>query len=247
MNVKCLKKRLLLLTTTLIFSFSLLNIPSAMENNEDSSKESKKEKVVYITFDDGPCGNITNKVLDTLKEENVPATFFVIGSMVKGQEDIILRMKNEGHSIGLHSFSHDKSKLYCNDESFLKETIDCQKALYEVTDENYNVLRFPYGCNNNSYKLTENLVNLLHENNFKIYDWNVDSGDGANAILPPESIVKKSCKSKKGNVIVLMHCSYVHKNTTLALPCIIRYYKDNGYVFKVIDETTPEIYKIMKK
>lgn len=247
MNIKFVKKISLMLLTVLIFSFPLLGISNAVEINEESSNEIKKEKVVYITFDDGPCGDITNEVLDILKKENVPATFFVIGSLVKGQEDIILRMKNEGHAIGLHSFSHERSKLYCSDESFLNETLQCQKTLYEVTGENYNILRFPFGCNNKSYKLTESLVNSLHENNLKIYDWNIDSGDGANANLSPQNIVKKSCKSQKSNAIVLMHCSYVHRNSVLALPCIIRHYKENNYTFKVIDETTPEVYKIIKK
>lgn len=247
MNIKFIKRGLLILLTLLISSSSLLRASNAIENNEESSSEIKKEKVVYITFDDGPCGDITNEVLDILKKENVPATFFVIGSLVKGQENIVLRMKNEGHAIGLHSFSHERSKLYCNDESFLNETLQCQETLYEVTGENYNIIRFPFGCNNKSYKLTKNLVNALHEKNFKLYDWNIDSGDGANASLSPQNIVKRSCKTQKSNAIVLMHCSYVHRNSVLALPCIIRHYKENDYIFKVIDENTPEVYKIMKR
>lgn len=248
MNFKNFTKSLITISMALILSFSYITSTKAMETTEDSSNENGKEKVVYLTFDDGPGGKITLQVLDTLKAENVPATFFVIGCQVKGQEDTILRMKNEGHSIGLHSFSHNRNKLYCGDEGFLKEMIQDQETLYEVTGERYNILRFPFGCNNQSYKLTQKLVDSLHEKNFKIYDWNTDSGDGANHNLAPESIIKKACKNNgKDTVIILMHCSYINKNSAKALPSIIKYYKDQGYVFKAIDENTPELYKVAKK
>lgn len=248
MNFKNFTKSLITISMALILSFSYITSTKAMETTEDSSNENGKEKVVYLTFDDGPGGKITLQVLDTLKAENVPATFFVIGCQVKGQEDTILRMKNEGHSIGLHSFSHNRNKLYCGDEGFLKEMIQDQETLYEVTGERYNILRFPFGCNNQSYKLTQKLVDSLHEKNFKIYDWNTDSGDGANHNLAPESIIKKACKNNdKDTVIILMHCSYINKNSAKALPSIIKYYKDQGYVFKAIDENTPELYKVTKK
>ena len=236
----------------LIITFSLLlssNIVFAINNttaNEDTSSENNKEKIVYLTFDDGPGGKVTTDILDTLKKENVPATFFVIGSEIKGQEELLLRMKDEGHSIGVHSFTHDRNKLYCNNDSFLNEMIKSQEAIYNVTGEKYNILRFPFGCNNQSYRLSQKLVDTLHNNNFKIYDWTADSGDGANYKSPPESIIRKACKSEK-NVIVLMHCGFINKNSAKALPSIIKYYKDNGYTFKVIDESTPEVYKVTRK
>ena len=209
------------------------------------AEESTDEKVIYLTFDDGPGGKITTKVLDTLKEENVPATFFVIGCQIKNQENLILRMKNEGHSIGLHSVSHDRNKLYHGNEGFLNEMLKEQAILEEVTGEKYNILRFPFGCNNQSYRLTDSLVNLIHENNLKIYDWSQDSGDGANYNSSPDTIFRKSM-SKDDNIVLLMHCTYINKNSAAALPSIIKYYKNAGYTFKVIDETTPEIYKVTK-
>lgn len=243
-KLKKLSVFLLFLTFgTLLPSINVL----ADDINEDSSSESNKEKVVYLTFDDGPGGQVTKDVLDTLKKENVPATFFVIGSQIKGQEKLLLRMKDEGHSIGLHSFSHDRNKLYCgNNDNFLNEMIKAQETIYNVTGEKYYVLRFPFGCNNQSYRLSQGLVDLLHDNNFKIYDWTADSGDGANYKSSPENIARKACKSED-NVVVLMHCGFINKTSAKALPSIIKYYKDNGYVFKAIDETTPEIYKVTKK
>lgn len=203
------------------------------------------EKVVYLTFDDGPGGKITTKVLDILKEEGVPATFFVIGCQIPNQESIILRMKNEGHSIGLHSVTHDRNRLYTGNQGFINEMLKEQKILEEITGEKYNILRFPFGCNNSTYKLTDSLVNLIHENNLKIYDWTQDSGDGANSNSSPDSILRKSI-NKEDSVIVLMHCTYINKTTAQALPSIIKYYKNAGYTFKVIDDTTPEVYKVTR-
>ena len=225
------------LTLLVILSFNCTNTYSS--ENDDA-------KTIYITFDDGPGGKVTKSVLDTLKKENVHATFFVIGSQVKDQEDIILRMKNEGHSIGLHSFTHDRNKLYCSSDNFLKEMLKCQATLYDVTKENYNILRFPFGCNNNTYKLKKELVDLLHSNNLKIFDWTLDSGDGRNYKTSPENLIKNSCKSDQ-NIVLLMHCSFLNENSARALPGIIKYYKDNGYEFKTLDENSNEVYKLIKK
>ena len=118
-----------------------------------------EEKVIYLTFDDGPAGKVTTDILDILKKEEVPATFFLIGNQIKGQEEILLRMKNEGHSIGLHSMSHNRNNLYSSNEKFLKEMLDTQNIIKEITGETSNILRFPFGCNNNSYCLKPELVN----------------------------------------------------------------------------------------
>ncbi len=234
-----------ILIFSIIFTILISSKAFAIDINEDTSSKDNKEKVVYLTFDDGPGGNVTKDILDTLKKEEVLATFFVIGSEIKGQEAILLRIKDEGHSIGLHSFTHDRNKLYCSNDNFLNEMMKAQDAIYNVTGEKYNILRFPFGCNNKSYRLTQNLVDILHKNNFKIYDWNADSGDGANYKSSPETIIRKACKAED-NVVVLMHCGFINKNSAKALPSIIKYYKNNGYTFKTIDENTPEIYKVTK-
>lgn len=205
-----------------------------------------EKKIIYITFDDGPAGKVTNDILDILKNNSVPATFFLIGSQIKGQEDLVKRMYDEGHSLGLHSMSHKKNCLYSSNESFFKEMLDTQETINSIVGIKPTILRFPFGCNNNYYKISESMVNLLHENNLKIYDWNTDSGDGANPKANPSIFIKNS-KSDKDYILLLMHCAYMSKNSVKALPAIIKHYKDNGYEFKVIDETTPEEFHFMKK
>lgn len=197
------------------------------------------EKIIYLTFDDGPGGKVTTDVLDILKAQDVHATFFVIGEQVKNQEDILRRMKDEGHAIGLHSMTHKKGYLYSSEQNFLKDMLETQKVIYEACGIESHILRFPFGCNNTSYKINQNIVDLLHKNNLKIYDWNVDSTDGANPHSAPSRFIKNA-KSDKNPIFLLMHCTYMSKNSVKALPSIIQYYKDKGYTFKIITEDTPE-------
>lgn len=238
MKIKLLKK--LIVVCLVLISIINFSIPvKCQENNEN-------QKVIYLTFDDGPAAKITENTLDILKKENVPATFFLIGEQIKGQENLIKRMYCEGHSLGLHSMTHKKGNLYCSNEQFLKEMLDTQKLIDCVVGIKPVILRFPFGCNNNYYKINNSIIELLHENNLKIYDWNVDSGDGANHCAAPSTFIKNS-KSDKDRVILLMHCGYMNKNSVKALPQVIKYYKDNGYEFKAIDSDTPEEYHIIKK
>lgn len=234
------KKRLSLFLTTLLIFTGILNIKTLAIDEPECTK-----KVVYITFDDGPAGKVTTQILDTLKEYDAKATFFVIGNMIKGQEQLLVRMVDEGHSIGLHTYSHEKNKIYRSSQSFIDEMLLTQQLVEDATGKKSTILRFPFGCNNNTYKLTSSMVTSLHDNSFKIFDWNVDSTDGMNPKLEPYKICERA-KSKNENAIVLLHCGYVNKNTAKALPNILKYYKDNGYEFKVIDETTTEFFRLRK-
>ena len=237
MNIKLFKKYILFILIVIAIincnNFTVMNV------------HADEKKIIYLTFDDGPAGKVTKDILDILKKDSVPATFFLIGNQIKGQENLIKRMYDEGHSLGLHSMSHKKNCLYASNESFLKEMLDTQETINSIVGFKPTILRFPFGCNNNYYKISKSMVNLLHENNLKIYDWNTDSGDGANPNANPGVFIKNS-RNNKDNVLLLMHCAYMSTNSVKALPDIIKYYKDNGYEFKVIDENTPEEFHFMK-
>lgn len=231
---------------TLFILIALLLFPQITTYCDDDNKEFNKKKVVYLTFDDAPGGDVTRKTLDILKDENVPATFFIIGNQIKGQEDIIIRMKDEGHSIGLHSFTHERNKLYGSCEGFINEMTQVQKALYDVTGENYYILRFPFGTNNSTYKISTEMANTVHSHGFKIYDWTQDTLDGANPTSSPDTILKRAI-STNDNVVVLMHNAPANKTTAQAIRGIIKYYKSQGYTFKKITMDTPEIYHVIKR
>lgn len=237
MNLKFFKRSL---SFILIIFFIIIS-----ENNTSFKAIAAEQKIIYLTFDDGPAGNVTKDILEILKSESVPATFFIIGGQIKGQEDLIRRMHNEGHALGLHSMSHRKSSLYISNEAFLKEMLETQETINSIVGIKPNIIRFPFGCNNSCYKISQSMVDLLHENNLRIYDWNTDSGDGSHPGANPSIFVKNS-KSSKDYVILLMHCAYMSKNSVKALPDIIKHYKENGYEFKLIDENTPEEFHFMK-
>ncbi|AOR23394.1 polysaccharide deacetylase family protein [Clostridium taeniosporum] len=212
--------------------------------NEESGKNDKK--IIYLTFDDGPSDKVTEKVLDVLKEKDVKATFFLIGSQIEGKEDIVKRINDEGHGIGLHTYTHKYKCIYCNEDNFIKEMIECRDEINKAIGISPNIIRFPGG----SYKhLSKSYLKRLHDNDFKIYDWNLDNQDGLNPKAPPYKLYKKATNNNKNlpQIILLMHCTDMHKNTCKALPEIIDFYKSQGYEFKIIEEDTPEMYFKIRK
>lgn len=231
-------KKFVFLLITLIFSFSGLATSSKPIKAAELEESTKK---IFLTFDDGPGGKVTEEILNTLKENDVKATFFLIGELVEKHPDLVKRMNDEGHSIGVHTFTHERNKIYRNDSSFLEENLKAQESIEKVIGKKVFSLRFPFGSNNSTYTLKKSLVDSLHEQGFRIYDWTVDSTDALNPNLSPSSIVQKSI-SNSDYIVLLMHCGYSNNNSAKALPSIIKHFKSAGYSFEVIDESTPEIY-----
>lgn len=203
-------------------------------------------KVIYLTFDDGPSDPITGKVLDILKANNVKATFFVIGNQINGLEDVLERIHQEGHSIGLHTYTHKFKHIYSSKDNFIKEMNQCQCEINKVIGVSPTIIRFPGGSKKH---LNLSLLNRIHSCNFKIYDWNMETLDGINPKLSPYKIYKDATNNSEdlSTIILLLHCDYMHKNTCIALPKIIKYYKDQGYIFQPITSNTPELYFPIKK
>ena len=249
------KSKLLLYIVNILFislilresaSALILKTNSALKDITASIEDVNQEKkVIYLTFDDGPSVN-TDKVLDILKENQVKATFFIIGNQITGFEDVIKRIHDDGHSIGLHTYSHKFKRIYSNRDTFIKEMLQCREEINKLTGISPNIIRFPGGS---SKRLTNAYLVKLHSYNFKIYDWNMVAMDGINSKFSPNRLFSESTKGSEiiSNIILLMHCDYMHKNTCLALPRIIQFYKARGYEFKVITEDTPEIYYPIKK
>ena len=203
------------------------------------------EKIVYLTFDDGPTPKITDAILDVLKSHDVKATFFVVGKEIKGREAILKRIYEEGHGIGLHTYSHNFKIIYKNPESFIMEMEKTQNTINEAlgTQLSFPIIRFPGGS---AGRLNKNFYNLLEEKGYLIFDWNVDLQDGIKGSLSPNEFVAnaKKCSDKSIRRIILAHCNSNNKNTCDALDGIIKYYQSEGYTFKAIDATTkPYFYK----
>ena len=110
-----------------------------------SLAEAAEEKCVYLTFDDGPSTVVTNRILDTLKEESVKATFFIVSDRVSGREETLRRIVREGHTVGVHSATHDYGAIYASDEALLADADACAAVIRRVTGVTPRVYRFPGG------------------------------------------------------------------------------------------------------
>ena len=248
-------KSFLIIFTTTIICFLLVYISNSTENNAFKSSLTFKpsstlfkdggnlnaSKYVYLTFDDGPTYVVTDAILDVLKNEKVKATFFIVGKEIIGKESILKRIYTEGHSIGLHTYSHNFKKIYRSCDEFINEMEETSNKIKEITGYSPNIIRFPGGS---SKRLNSITLEKLHNKNFKIYDWNVVTHDGINPNLSTSQLIKgaKIIRGNENTAIILMHCNSNNKNTVKSLPNIIKYYHEQGYEFKSITKDTPEYY-----
>lgn len=215
------------------------------DNCIQAISEDNIKKKVYLTFDDGPTPVITDKILDVLKEQNIKATFFVVGKEIPEREEILKRIYNEGHSIGLHTYSHKFRKIYSSEDVFVNEMLTTREKIKELVNVSPTAIRFPGGS---SQHLTRSLLDKLHNNNLKVYDWNVDLYDGSKPKAPVSQIVKngENLKPQYTRIIILAHCNSNNLNTVKALPEIIKFYKDSGFEFAPItDEIDEYYYRVM--
>lgn len=198
--------------------------------------------VIYLTFDDGPNEGTTNVILDILKEEGVKATFFVT---CKGPDELIKREYDEGHTVALHTASHDYSIVYASDESYFNDLQRVQDRVKNITGHESKIVRFPGGASNTvsrkySVGIMSRLSQELLNRGYKYYDWNISSGDAGSTTDPNGvySNVVNSLRQDRVNM-VLMHD--IKPYTRDALRNIIRYGKSNGYRFERITMDTEMI------
>ena len=203
---------------------------------DNAYREKELKKVIYLTFDDGP-GPYTKELLDTLDKYNVKATFFVCNT---DYIDLISEEYKRGHSIGIHAYTHDYSKVYKNIDAYYEDLNKMSDIIYEQTGERTNLIRFPGGSSiNRSYtkSLMKVLANDVQEKGYQYFDWNVSSGDGA-ATGTTEGVydlVTKRCAKHYINV-VLQHD--IKKWSVDAVEDIIKWGLANGYTFLPLDETS---------
>ncbi|MDT8717300.1 polysaccharide deacetylase [Clostridium sp. 19966] len=209
-----------------------------------SSDNTPKE--MYLTFDDGPTPGITDKILDSLKENNVKATFFLVGKEIEGREELVERIYREGHSIGLHTYSHKFSIIYKSEDNFIDELKKTQDIIYEITKYKATAVRFPGGSDK---MLSQSFLDRLHQCGYTVYDWNSNLQDGEKARLSTEQYLNNSKKIKgdKNRVFLLAHNNSNNKNTAMALGTIINHYRSQEFEFKTIDNDTKEYYYKFKK
>ena len=189
------------------------------------------EKKVYLTFDDGPSTKVTARVLDTLKEEGVKATFFIVSDRVAGREEILKRTAAEGHTLGVHSASHRYDAIYASDEALLGDVDRCAEVIERVTGVTPHVYRFPGGGKGKTAR--ERQTKLLEARGYRVVLWNAVCGDEEIPCASAEMLVAETEKTSAGKetVVLLLHDSAHHAATAEALPRIIAYYRSLGYTF----------------
>lgn len=196
---------------------------------------------VYLTFDDGPSAN-TDKILDILDEYGVKATFFVVG-----KEDYTAqyqRIVNEGHTLGMHSFSHKYQEIYQSVDSYKEDLMKLHDFLYEITGVDSRCVRFPGGSSNKASKVDmQDLITYLTQQGITYFDWNVSSGDAASGYVSAQRITDNimSNASKYNSVMILMHDSSAKNTTVEALPGIIEKLleSENTVLLPISEDTLP--------
>lgn len=207
---------------------------------EEQEKEQEEEKkIAYLSFDDGPS-EITPDILDTLKKKQAKATFFLVGNEITPErEEIVKRELEEGHSIGVHTFSHKRDEMYCNEEYFFQDFNQCRERIQQVTGISPVLHRFPWGSNNNYVcPIVDDLIEKLAAQNVKSFDWNVSGEDSIGRGVPKAVIYRNIVKDleKYEQPIILLHDSNTMKNTSAVLGEIIDFIKEKGYQFGTLDE-----------
>lgn len=208
------------------------------EGKQNIQKIYKSEtKRVFLTFDDGPSKNVTVSILDVLKQENVKATFFVLGSRVELYPDIVKREYDEGHFIASHGYSHIYSQIYASPQSVLDEYNKSLTAIRNaIGEQEYNphLFRFPGGYSGGKYALIkQEAATLLEQNGIMHVDWNALTSDAAGSKTTEQFLAELDKTVKQHtSVVVLMHDAGTKQATADALPQIIAYFRDRGFEFK---------------
>lgn len=199
----------------------------------------KPAGVIYLTFDDGPRAGTTDKILDILKEEGVVATFFVTNN---GPDELIKREALEGHTVGLHTATHNYEFLYSSALAYFDDLNQVSSRVERITGVKSKIIRFPGGSSNTiSRKYTPGIMTYLTKEvinrGYRYYDWNISSLDAGGAKSSSEvfnNVISKLSFDKAN--MVLMHD--IKTYTVEALRKIIKYAKENNYYFDKIDQDT---------
>ena len=240
-------------------------IPQQEEQNQQNQQEQEKklpvytpeaqeaihniyhgqEKIVYLTFDDGPSKTVTPLILDLLKQENIKATFFVLGSRVELNPDLVKREYEEGHYIANHGYSHTYSSIYSSIDAILNEYYSTQDAIRNaigLPEYSSHLFRYPGGSVGGKYReIKAEAKPVLEQNEIAYLDWNALTSDAAGA-KTKEAMMASLTENidNKNTVVVLMHDAGDKILTYEVLPEVIQFFRDRGYTFG-------DMYNIMRQ
>ncbi|MGO4541926.1 polysaccharide deacetylase family protein [Paenibacillus sp. 2TAB19] len=207
------------------------NVPIEIvpEGTATAEPDKEEQKVIALTFDDGPDKRYTPAILDILKEKGVKATFFVVGLQVNKSPEVLERIVKEGHEIGNHTYNHkDLSKL--GKDAILKEINDSDKLIKDAVGFTPVLFRAPYGA------VSDTLKDIVKNTGRHMIGWNIDTRDWAGtSVADMQEMIRT--EAKPGGIILMHSFGGKHiANTVEALPGIIDELTEMGYTFATIDE-----------
>ncbi|MBP3677197.1 MAG: polysaccharide deacetylase [Agathobacter sp.] len=217
------------------------NIVTGIDTEDNFASEGDKH-YVYLTFNSVP-GDNTEEILDVLAQHKVKATFFVVGSEEEGVSDIYQRIVNEGHTIGMHSYSNQYSLIYSSRDAFKEDYQKLSDYIYELTGTRSKYYRFPGGSGNeiSNVNMAE-FVNILNQEQITYFDWNVSAGDASNGYTTQDVLDNVlGGVSKYKTSVVLLHDGENKSTTVEALGSLIQSLKSQGAEILPIDENTDVI------
>lgn len=207
---------------------------------KETAKQNKLDQqnhAIYLTFDDGPT-NVSDELLDILNDYQMKATFFMIGPKIQEYPEVVKRMEKEGSALGLHGMTHDVKKIYNSHSAPSEEMIETQEILEDITGVRSELVRLPYG----SFPyLTEGMRYVLDQNDFKVWDWNVDSFDWKFSDSQyVQHTIQGIQKIEESGItpVVLLHDT---KETVKHLPKLLSYIKEQGYETKILTDDMPPL------
>ena len=200
-----------------------------------SAAENAEQKVICLTFDDGPTDSTTPKVLDILDAFGVRATFFLIGRQISGREDIVRRTAAAGHAVGIHTYSHVYREIYASPQALLRDIAACRKAIRAALPGYEGKLyRFPGG----EYGKPEALRRAVREAGLTVCAWNASADDSVLPHATADELFENAVRTgaDKQRIVLLLHDGVNYRATVACLPRIIRHYKARGYRFETLQQ-----------
>lgn len=214
-------------------------VPTAHFASQVKKENETVKKTAYLTFDDGPSDN-TVKILETLKEKKAVATFFLIGGEITPEREQIVKQEiAQGNAVGVHTFCHQKDKIYADSDCFFEDYKKTSETIQKLTGTVPVLHRFPWGSNNRFVSgIVDELHGKLKQMGVRSFDWNVSGEDSIGGVVAEETIFQNIKKdlSRFDDPIILLHDSATMKNTASVLGRIIDYIREQGYGFGTLTD-----------
>jgi peptidoglycan/xylan/chitin deacetylase (PgdA/CDA1 family) len=245
-TIKLRKKALLWIAAAAAAAAALLFLPGtgavfpvSSAGQPPAGQPIEPQKVVYLTYDDGPSKN-TSEILDVLKEEGVEATFFVIGATTDRGKALYQRILDEGHAMGLHTFTHEYGEIYASADAYLDDLARLSAHLRETVGYQPDIFRFPGGSNNAT--ASPAVLKEIKERTTKMglcwFDWNTLGKDDHSWTSDAADICQNviAAAGDKDRIVVLMHDDALRTTAAAATRQIIAHYRQKGYEFRKLSK-----------